>query len=343
MAKKKLAPGFGSVTKLGGKVKRTKPFRATVIAGYKEDGKAIRKTIGYYATYEEGIEALIEYNNSPINLDEKTITLKEVFELWKPDHYENVGIHSQKKYDNVFNKHLEPLHHMRMRDIKVDQILSLMRNQTRAVQYDIKVVMNMLFKWADKRDIVIKNYAALVEIGEAKIVKGNEIERKTFTLDEIEELWDNVHEPYVDTALILLYTGMRINELLELKVEDVHLDEGYIFTGSKSTKVDKRIIPIHSKIRHLIEARLEERKPYLITTMNGKPMTYSNFLKLYWYNITDHYCHDTRHTFITRMTKCGANPIWLRKIVGHSDKNMTEHYTHANVEILLEEVQKLHY
>lgn len=348
MSKKQLKKGFGSITELKGK-KKKKPYRASKINGYNENGVATRKIIGYYETYEEAMEALIAYNNSPFDLNLKDITLAQLYERWKVNHFSRVGEHSQKKYSIIFNKHLKPLHDFKMREIRVDEILSIMENKTKAIQTDIKVLMVMLFKWADKRDLVAKNYASMVSVGEVDIAKGKETERTVFEKEEIEELWDNLEKPCVDIALILLYTGMRINELLKMESKNVHLDENYMIGGSKGKK-DKngviqndRIIPIHPKIKPLIEERLKDRKKYLITTPFGNAMSYSNLVKSYWFEITDHYCHDTRHTFITQMRKCGADIIWLKKIVGHSDNTMTDKYTHKSPEVLFKEIIKLQY
>ena len=81
----KLPNGFGSVYKLSGK--RRKPWAARKTVGWtfnEEKGKSypIYQFIGYYATRQEALTALADYNKDPYDLHFDTITFKEVYEKW---------------------------------------------------------------------------------------------------------------------------------------------------------------------------------------------------------------------------------------------------------------------
>ena len=74
----RLANGTGSVHKLPGN--RRKPWRARVTAGWEFDPvlmkkKQVYKTLGYYATREKALKALMDYNQDPFDLDYLTVTL----------------------------------------------------------------------------------------------------------------------------------------------------------------------------------------------------------------------------------------------------------------------------
>lgn len=58
---------------------------------------------------------------------------------------------------------------------------------------------------------------------------------------------------FIDTILILIYTGMRVGELLDIKVENVHINEKYMVGGSKTEAGKNRVIPFHERIVPLVK------------------------------------------------------------------------------------------
>ena len=74
----RLPNGYGSIYKLSGK--RRRPYAVIVTANWTDEGKPIRKYLGYYEKRQEALTALAEFNDNPYNLDNSNITLKE---LWK--------------------------------------------------------------------------------------------------------------------------------------------------------------------------------------------------------------------------------------------------------------------
>ena len=107
-------------------------------------------------------------------------------------------------------------------------------------------------------------------------------------------------DPWVDTVLILLYSGWRISEFLNLKPEDIDLKEGTMKGGTKTKAGKNRIVPIHPKIRPLIERRLAEGGPRLIS-YNGKICNQTQY-RIFWADIMkalklNHTPHECRHTF----------------------------------------------
>lgn len=95
-----------------------------------------------------------------------------------------------------------------------------------------------------------------------------------FTDKEIALLWEILWAiNNVDIVLIYIYTGCRPVELLDIKSEDVHLDERYMIGGVKTEAGKNRIIPIHKAIVPLVEYRLEQNRPYLITNKYGNHYT----------------------------------------------------------------------
>src|SRR5699024_6368908 len=98
-----------------------------------------------------------------------------------------------------------------------------------------------------------KNYAQFV------VVPPNDkpTNRKPFTHDEIELLWNNVNKvEFADVPLIMIYTGLRPGELIGIEVPNIFLEERYLIAGIKTRAGKNRTIPIHRRISPLIEKRL---------------------------------------------------------------------------------------
>ena len=104
------------------------------------------------------------------------------------------------------------------------------------------LLFNVLFAYAMKNDIVEKNYSQYVDVGKRE----GKINRKPFNQNEIQKIFDNVDKiDYMDTILIMIYTGLRVGELLDIKIKNVHLDERYMIGGFKTEAGTDRIIPIN--------------------------------------------------------------------------------------------------
>ena len=330
--------GEGSIFKLSGK--RRKPWAARITVGYENDGKQIYKYVGYYSTKTEAKNALREYLINPFNLDHKNTKLSHIFNEWEKT--SDLADTTLRSYQSAFNQ-AKALHNMNMRDIKAAHIEKVMEDMKPHMRSVFKNAMGKVYTYAVRHEIVDKDIIGLISVKTSHI----ETKEKTpFTAQEIERLKSFKH-PLNDTALILLYTGMRISELLEIKRENVFLDEGYMIGGTKTTAGKNRIIPIHDEIFDLIKKRYDDGYKYLITR-NGKKENYGTYRIHYWNKMnsvlgTRHTPHDTRHTFTTFADKCGMNKVALKRILGHVLSDITDHYTHKSPEELKAEVNKLQY
>ncbi len=331
---------YGSVVQLNGK--RRRPFAIKVTVGLTDEGKQIRKYIAYFATRREAEEFLVKYNKSKSTYTYK-MKFSEIYEIWSERKFKEVGESSQSLYELAYRK-CEKLHNMDMLDIKtlhMQEVLDDMGNK-----YDMKkkvsYLMSQIFDYCMKNDIVLKDYSKYLELGKKVIIN----KKVPFSKKEIKRLWDNIETPWVDTILILIYTGLRIGELLLVKNEDVNLEEGYFRAGIKTEAGINRLIPIHSKILPLIQNRMND-KEYLILNDKGKPTKYSNyrrekFDKLMKMLNMDHTPHDTRHTFATLLNNADANSTSITKLIGHKNFTTTEKiYTHKNIEELKKAIEKI--
>ena len=154
-------------------------------------------------------------------------------------------------------------------------------------------------------------------------------------------------------VLIGIYSGFRPQELAVLRVEDIDLEAQTMTGGLKTDAGRNRIVPIHSRIRELVEKNYEKAaalgSPTLFNDENGQQgmsLTYDKyrgrFNKIRKRFSLDHRPHDTRHTFITLAKEAGVNEYILKLIVGHAIVDVTEKvYTHRTIEELRAEIEKI--
>lgn len=334
--------GFGSIVCLDktGK-KRRKPWAVRLTTGWK-DGKQVRKYLGYYKTQREALLALAEYHNNGYDIDLSKITLGEVYERWikriEPNVSKNVLISHNMAYHRF-----DRMANIPITKLKADQLQDWMdsiEDLSAGSKKRLKSTMIQIWKYAMKNDIVDNNYAEYIEVKE-KIEKTG----KVFTDVEIQTLWDNVDDPIAQWILILMYTGMRIGELLAMTADNIYLDKHYMIGGSKSEAGIDRVIPIHDAILPLVEKQLGKAK-YLMRDEKGRKLSYAKALEQFKHFMMnhhwDHLPHDTRKTAVSMMHSAGIPIEVIRVIVGHSGKGITEKvYLYKTPYELVESINKI--
>lgn len=337
----RLPNGYGGITKLSGK--RRRPFMATITQGFDvtDDGKLRQKrvAIGYYATKKEALQALSEYHNAPFALSDIKITFSALYDRWSSNHFKGLSDNTVKTYKNAY-KHCKPLYDMPIKDIRTGDIQAAVDGAgvQRAGQQAIISLCVQIMDYAIQNDIINKNYAHYCKASE----NTSSLQRKPFTEAEISTL-KALHTDTADIILVLIYTGWRVQELLNLTAADVDLAADTMTGGIKTAAGKNRVVPIHSCIKPIIQR-------FADTHSTGALFGYRNYPP-FWYAFREvcqaigsaHTVHDTRHTFATRADNYGLNPIAAKKILGHSaGSSVTEKvYTHKDIEQLKAEIEKL--
>lgn len=334
----KNANGTGSIIKLGGN--RRRPYAVKITTGYTIDGKQKRKIIGYFSDSKEAFNCLLEYNQNK-NVYLNDITFKQCFDLWRKEHFEKINNKTKCTIISLYNNHIFKLNDLILKEIKLYNLQNFVndlknKNLSSGTLKQTRSILNMVFEYALKNEFINKNIVHFIELGKNKTV----IKRKVFTDEEINILWEYKGEQTIDIILILIYTGLRINELLHLKNENINIEERYLIAGSKTAAGKNRLIPINYKILPLITSNMSSNNKYLFPSKTNKPMDYGNFHrkfkgKLKKIGIQEHTIHDTRHTFATLLSNANANSTAIKNIIGHSDYSITEKiYTHKDKEQL---------
>ena len=339
----------GSILKLSGK--RRRPYAARVFVGYKENSKgqmiAQHKYIGYYEKQAEALAALEKYNVSPTTLYKETEktkkhTFKDIYDMWMDELSRKSKPLSKSTLDCYKSayKNLSPLHDMVFELLTVEDLeeAALMNsNKSSSTMKNIKITLKGMYKTALRHRLVSDDLSALLLL---HATNENSRPHTIFTDEEIETLWEHKKDFYAKILLILIYTGMRINELLLMKSENVNLEERYMTGGLKTDAGRNRQIPIAKKIVPLLDLSHE----YLISE-NGEYHVYtyyndkiSNYLKSLGMS---HQFHDTRHTTATLMERHDIPLLHRKLILGHSTSDVTDLYTHPPLDRLLDSIDKL--
>ena len=179
----------------------------------------------------------------------------------------------------------------------------------------------------------------------AKDLKPPKIIRKvvsTLSDEEIRAILSTFSTSPSDTRnqtlfMILLDTGLRIGELINLKMEDIHMDEGYLKVLGKGKK--ERIVPIGNNAQKALQRYLFRFRPKPINPIidnvflstSSQPLT-ENSMKLMFTRLAKRsgvcrlHAHLCRHTFATRFLINGGDVFSLQQILGHSTLEMVRHY-----------------
>lgn len=316
--------GFGSIICLDrtGK-KRRKPWAVRITVGW-NDGKQQRKYLGYYKTQQEALIALAEYHKSGVNLDMSNKTLAEIYEIFMERVKQKNLSRGVMNTHNMAYKRLGELANKQMKEVKKAHLQAWLDgiDLKPGSKKQLRSSMVQVFDYAFSNDIVNKNYAKGLEIQE-KVEKTGAI----FTNEQVKTLWEHKDNQTIQYILILIYTGLRISELLEIHKDNIHLDENYMVGGMKTKAGTNRIIPIHQAIKPFIEASLKEGN-YIINSNHGGALTYSGikakFEKVMERFNWSHTLHDTRKTGVSIMHSANIPMETIRIIVGHSGKGVTE-------------------
>lgn len=189
------------------------------------------------------------------------------------------------------------------------------------------------------------------------------VKKKTPEILSVQEVDKLLRQPDLSTPkgirdsamLELLYaTGMRVSELIHLKLEDVNLSMGYVFCHENGKE---RVIPIGNVSRQALERYIVQARPVflkegtgeaLFTNCSGKPMSRQGFWKVLKgyaeeagiaHDITP---HTLRHSFAVHMLENGADVKSVQEMMGHSDISTTQIYLSMNTTRMRDVYMKAH-
>lgn len=313
-----------------------------------ETGRVIttRDRVGTFTSKKEAREALDLYLKHPT--PKFNFTLKEVYEDWNKSAFRDLKESTKTSWTTSWAKitaFRPDLTGKLMREITTGDIRQLLdyyaferidtdpqgrevvvHPLSKSYITKIKALMTQLCDHAMENNIIDRNYASLVKI--PKIEAGK---RRAFTDLEFKKLCDGWQTATGgDACLVLCYTGFRVSEFCELTRFSYNPKEGTLTGGMKTEAGRDRIVPVHPKIRPIIEKWYAASRGPLYPRPDGRPYNKDTFSNGVWkpcmksLGLPDDLTpHSARHTFGTRMSAAGARPEDIQRIMGHADYSMT--------------------
>lgn len=373
MVKYKRRPnGSGTVVKLSGR--RRKPFCAKVTLDERNltNGEKKRLVIGTFETYQEALNALSLYSLTVNN----TISKKEAMEI-DPEVYQKVQDKMSKKVPTFLDiyyildndefsllspqtqnsmhgaiKHLKKLHYLKIDQITLRMIQDVFDEDgsNHSTQVHMKTICTKVFRYAVVNQYIERNddYTSYIRI--AKYEESDM--HRPYTINEILAL-KKADTPEAHIMLIFIYTGVRINELLNIKRDNIHIDEkcdddgterliSYMITGSKTKAGKNRIVPIHDDIKQYVIDELLKPEKRLVDVTYANFTTRTVLIKVNKLLNTHHTMHDTRKTFATLCQMNNLNVYIRKKVLGHRMNDITfDVYTNESKNRLWTEINKI--
>lgn len=274
--------------------------------------------------------------------------------------YSNNTIESYKrdlnKYkDFIINNAKKDLNEIKKEDLK-DYLSYLNSKQldSKSISRNISSIRSF-YKFLLTENYVVTNPIELIELPKIKKTLPT-----VLSIDEIDKLLDidlTDHYSYRNKAMLeLMYaTGLRVSELINLKIHDVDLDNALVRTLGKGSK--ERVIPMGDyAIKYIKEYLLYHRNgliklsnnDYLFLNNHGRQLTRQGFFKILKKIAkekgikTPFSPHTLRHSFATHLLSNGADLRSIQELLGHSDISTTQIYTHISNERLKENYNNFH-
>ena len=360
--RQRLPNGFGRIAEIKSKRLR-KPFRVMVSDGKDEFGKPIGRLLkpeAYFATYNEAYQALMKYHENPYDFS-NDITMSELYERWFADISKRVGKTRIYQIRAVWN-YCSLIKDKKVQELRIRDIKNLLDNgckynkkgeevkPSENTKSYIRVAISQMLDYAVEYEIIKHNF-----MKDVNLASKEEIETSphiTFTDEEMNIIKANARtsECFM-IMLVSCYMGWRPIEILSIRTLDVNIKEEYIVGGVKTKAGRNRKVPIHSGIKSLIgmkynEALLSGRE--LLFSYGNTETSYKNYRRhfikvLKEYNLNpSHRPHDCRKQFVTMAKNKGVDEYAIKRIIGHSIKDLTESvYTDRDFSWLKAEVEKI--
>ena len=200
----------------------------------------------------------------------------------------------------------------------------------RSVNYEIAILRNF-FNHCIEKNYIDKNPCAGVK-------KLNELSRlKTLSDEDIENLINKTTNKLTkDLITFLIYTGCRKGEALNLKWDDVDLQNDIIAVKGTKTKYD-RYIPISRPLKELLRQVEKNQDSFYVFERNGAKLTdfkHSFHTACRNAGLKDLRIHDLRHVFASKMVMGGTSLYITGELLGHRTTQMTKRYSHLVPETL---------
>lgn len=225
-------------------------------------------------------------------------------------------------------------------------------------QYQFTTLIKTFFGWLRTDGILAHDPAKALEYARLP----QELPRQVMTPNEARKILEGIDTStahgYRDRAILEVFyaTGIRCQELINLRVPDVNLEEELLRINDGKGKKD-RVVPLSRIACRYIETYLKAVRPELANERSGDRLFLSwRGHPLHRYNLNKMViarakaaglkkhitCHIWRHTCATHLLKNQANLRHVQEMLGHACLSTTERYLHLNIDDLKEAHRRFH-
>lgn len=353
----KRSNGEGCITK-----RSNGTWRGQLMVGYKEDGSINRVSFSG-KTKSEVLDKIREYKNQMDSkiTDAKTLTFSSWADTWYKSYQSQVQPSTYCGYQYTLKLIKAGLGDKKLQSILLMDINAYLdslafQNYSMSQIRKCKAMLIQIFDYAEDNNLILKNPARRAKITKLRTYAlGEKEEKDAFTEDEIKTLEEGLKNDLLgNSILLMLNTGLRTQELLALKKEDIAEDGSYIDVnkavktvegkstlGPPKSKKSRRRVPVpQDKQKYALFLR-EKGNDGLIWSSSDKNSVYGvgSFRKRYYTAIKQlpvrklppHCC---RHTYVTTLQANGVHMEIIAALVGHSDIKTTSNYLHTSFSTL---------
>lgn len=288
-----------------------------------------------------------------------SVTLGEFWtEHFKPNLVDKMKPNTRDMYQLLWKNHIAPVFEQeRMRDIsgfEIDRLLSSKYKQGYASQtvLHLRSVLSKMFKTAIKWRWLVENPAREIEAPPTRVKRL----QRALSVEEVSLLFEHLANPARLIVMIGVTMGLRIGEMLGLRVEDfdcgtLHVRRSWCRGHAGATKNGKdREIPVPPFLGEALRDYCAQRPTtgWLFPGESGKPLSDRNLIQRHVYPVAQrlgipHFSwHSLRHTFSTLGGNEGSIPtLVMKQLLGHSRLSTTDRYMHELAGPKREAVQKI--
>lgn len=280
-----------------------------------------------------------------------------------------------KDYAMYVERHIVPaIGDLRLSDVRPANIAMLYANAKNrknkplsgSALNKLRITLNGIFETAIDNDLCQKNPVRKVPVPNREAAK-----IEVYTKSQMDFIVKNLPlHPAGPAVAFLLYTGLRVGEMLSLMWTDIDTDKKEIFVRRSLTRSEEgevvgthtktkkdRIVPYDDALEQYL-TMIPRVGLYVISRPDGRTHTHRSFDKVYYSffeelnarlaeeekeplpRLTPHKC---RHTFATYLLRGGVDIRVVQMILGHSHIQTTEIYTQVDVEDIKNNISKLAY
>jgi integrase len=313
-----------------------------VTIGRNENGSLKRKMI-YANTQAElnlKVANLLLQADKGIIIDDKNKTV----DVWADEWLETYTTHFKngtfKNHRNIINKYIKTnFKDIRLKDLKQYQVQNVLNDiDNKDTPRRFLTTINYILDAAVENDFVSKNVAKTLQSPKSEFNK-----KKPLTDEQINLIKDTDFV-LCDICVFLIYSGLRISELINLVWSDIDLKRLTIkIHGDVKTKNSNRIIPIFAPVHEILKAydksrikSTDKEKDYVFLIDGTKcRISELSFLRYKSFDILGfkYTFHQCRHTFATICYNANVDIKQAQEWLGHANFNTTMNiYTHLSEE-----------